>query len=189
MLHARSEIDDRLNALGLTWPDPPAAVGHYRPVVIRHGLGVVSGQFPWEQGCLVTRGRVGAEVDLINARRAAAVAALNGIAHIRAATGFTAFRGLLRLDGYIATAPGFQQIPQVLDGASELLLAVLGPMLGEHARSIITVAQLPLDATVELVLTFVADEAPAKRTLRRTRRLPGDGRRTSFSRRNRSSKG
>ncbi len=163
MVHAKTAVDDRLSALGLVWPDPPAAVGHYRPVVIRQGVGVVSGQFPWEQGCLVTHGRVGAEVDLINARRAAATAALNGIAHIRAATeGFTSFRGLLRLDGYIATAPGFQQQPQVLDGASELLLAVLGPELGEHARCVIPVAQLPLDATVELVLTFAAGAAPAR---------------------------
>lgn len=160
MLHVQSAIDDRLNALGLTWPDPPPAVGHYRPVVVRHGSGVVSGQFPWEHGRLATHGRVGAEVELIDARRAAATAALNCIAHIRAATGFASFEGLLRLEGYIATAPGFQQLPRVLDGASELLLAVLGPTLGEHARSVIPVAELPLDATVELVLTFAVGVAP-----------------------------
>lgn len=189
MLQLQSAFDDRLNALGLSWPDPPGAVGHYRPVVIRDGLGVVAGQFAWEQGRLVTHGRVGAEVDLIDARRAAAAAALNCIAHVRAATkGFTRFRGLLRLDGYIASAPGFQQQPHVLDGASELLLAVLGPQLGEHARSVIAVAQLPLDATVELVLTFAAGAASDTRRMRRARPLSTDARRASFARRTRSSK-
>jgi enamine deaminase RidA (YjgF/YER057c/UK114 family) len=186
MLYVQSAIDDRLNALGLTWPDPPPAAGHYRPVVIRHGVGVVSGQFPWTQGRLEVRGRAGAEVGLIDARNAAATAALNCIAHIRAATGFTNFGGLLRLEGYIAAAPDFQQLPQVLDGASERLLAVLGPTLGEHARSVIPVAQLPFDATVELVLAFAVDVGRPRREPRRMRRLSGSDRRAPFSRRSRS---
>ena len=187
MLHVQSAIDDRLNALGLTWPDPPPAVGHYRPVVVHGSLGVVSGQFPWVQGRLATQGRVGAEVELVDARRAAATAALNCIAHIRAATGFTRFEGLLRLEGYIAAAPGFQQLPRVLDGASELLLGVLGPTLGEHARSVVPVAELPLDATLELVVTFAVGVAPIRRGVRRRRRLVAETRSVSFSRRNRPS--
>ncbi len=189
MLHVQSAIDDRLNALGLTWPDPPPTVGHYRPVVVRQGLGVVSGQFPWEQGRLATSGRVGMEVELIDARRAAATAALNCIAHIRAATGFAGFEGLLRLEGYIAAAPGFQQVPRVLDGASELLLGVLGPTLGEHARSVVSVAELPLAATVELVVTFAVGVAPVRRGVRRARRRVAETRTASFSRRNRPSNG
>lgn len=155
MSHARCEIEDRLRALGLAWPDPPAALGHYRPVVMRGGFGVVSGQFAWERERLVTRGRVDIEVAEHDARRAAATAALNGIAQIRVATdGFTGFRGLLRLDGYIASAPGFHQQARVLDAASDLLVAVLGPALGQHARSVVAVGHLPLNATVELVLSF-----------------------------------
>jgi enamine deaminase RidA (YjgF/YER057c/UK114 family) len=155
MSQTGSEIDRRLRALGLIWPDPPAALGSYKPVVMRGGFGVVSGQFPLERGRLVARGKVDTDVDQYEARRAAATAALNCIAQIRAATNdFTSFRGLLRLDGYIASAPGFHQQPHVLDAASELLVAVLGPTLGEHARSVVAVGHLPLDATVELVLSF-----------------------------------
>ena len=164
MSQTSSEIEGRLRALGLVWPEPPAALGHYRPVVIRGALGVVSGQFSWEQGRLVTRGRVGEEVDQDAARRAAASAALNCIAHIRVATDeFARFRGLLRLDGYIASAPGFHQQPRVLDAASELLVAVFGPLLGEHARCVVPVGRLPLDATVELVLSFAVRAARGKR--------------------------
>jgi len=149
------EIDLRLAELGIALPEPPAAAGAYRPVVCRGGLGFVSGQFPFRQGTLAYAGRVGVELTPEQGRESAAIAALNTLAQIRAVLGgWQRFGGLCRVEGYVASAADFVKHPAVLDGASELFVRVLGAQLGAHARTAFHAARLPLDAPVELVVTF-----------------------------------
>src|SRR5262245_10403482 len=111
------EIDERLQQLGLRLPTPPAPAGAYRPVVIRNGIGSVSGQFPFLDGRLCFPGRAGAEVSERDARRAAEIAAMNVIAHLRNALPEIELEGLLRVDGYVASAAGFTSQPRILDAA------------------------------------------------------------------------
>ena len=156
------EIDLRLAQLGIALPEPPAAAGAYRPVVCRGGFGFVSGQFPFRQGALAYTGRVGAELMPEQGRESAAIAALNTLAQIRAALGgWQRFGGLCRVEGHVASSPEFVKQPAVLDGASELFVRVLGPQLGAHARTAFHAARLPLDAPVELVVTFTRTSAQA----------------------------
>jgi enamine deaminase RidA (YjgF/YER057c/UK114 family) len=155
---AASQIEGRLFALGLTLPQAPQPVGAYRALVFRHGIGAVSGQFPLCDGQIVQIGRVGAELGIEQGRVAARQAALNVLAQVAQALapigGWDRFAGLLRLEGYVASAPDFVDQPQLLDAASELLVAVLGDALGAHSRAAIAVPQLPLSSPVELVVTF-----------------------------------
>lgn len=145
----------RLASLGFMLPSPPQPVGAYRAVVVRRGIACVSGQFPLQEGRLAWKGAVGSELSLEQGHAAARVAALNVLAQIDAATdGMHSFGGLLRVEGYVASAPGFYQHPAVLDGASELLVLALGEELGAHARTAVAVRELPLGAPLELVVSF-----------------------------------
>jgi enamine deaminase RidA (YjgF/YER057c/UK114 family) len=155
-----ARIEARLRKLGLVLPDPPRAAGAYLAVVVRNGVGAVSGQFPFSGGELQARGRIGAEVSEAVGRRAAQLAALNILAQIRAALdGFSQFGGLLRVDGWVACAPGFTSQPSILDGASECLWYALGEQLGAHTRTVSPVDRLPFDAPVELAATFATRSA------------------------------
>lgn len=147
-------IEDRLKALGIELPCPPSPAGSYESVVIRSGVGYVSGQLPIRNGVLAYPGRVGDELSVEEAMRAAEVAGLNALAQIeRSTNGWQSFAGLLRVDGYIASARRFANQPEILDRASRLFVDVLGKR-GAHARAAFSVEQLPLNASVELVVTF-----------------------------------
>ena len=149
-------IDERLRALGIELPTPPPPAGSYSPVVIRDGTGFVSAQVPLRNGAMAYAGRVGEELTLKEAMAAAELAALNVLAQIERATdGWRSFAGLLRVEGHVASARGFLNQPEVLDAASRLFMDALGAR-GEHARSAFSAAQLPLDAAVELVVTFAS---------------------------------
>lgn len=135
-------------------PAPPAPVGGYAPVVIRRGIGFVSGQFPIRDGALAFRGRVGLDLSLEQGRAACEIAALNVLAQIHAATGgFASLDGLLRLEGHVASADGFDAQPAILDAASHVLTDRLGDK-GTHTRTAFAPRRLPLDAAVELCVTF-----------------------------------
>lgn len=157
---SRSEVAierslESLAALAVALPAPPRPAGAYRPVVVRGGIGFVSGQFPVEAGTLRYRGRVGAELSEDEGRAAVRLAAVNVLAQINAELrGFRRFAGLCRIDGFIASAPGYRNQPYVLDAASSYFVEALGPELGAHARAAFAVAELPLDSPVELVATF-----------------------------------
>jgi len=145
----------RLARLELELPSAPAPAGSYRPVVVRNGIGHVSGQFPFVRGQLQQTGRVGAEITEADGFDAAKTAALNVLAQIDAALGgFDDFGGLIHVDGYVASAPGYVSQPRVLDGASQVFIEVLGPELGAHTRVAIAVDQLPLNSPLELGVTF-----------------------------------
>lgn len=155
MLDDRRDVAARILAAGIHLPVAPAAVGAYRPVVIRNHLGFVSGQFPYRDRRLAMRGRIGVELSPQEGREAAEIAAVNVLAQIELALeDWRRFGGLLRVDGYVASAADFENQPAVLDGASELFVRALGGELGAHARTAFHVARLPLDAPVELAVTF-----------------------------------
>ena len=112
----------------------------------------VSGQFPIEDGVGRYVGRVGAELSEADGYAAARLAALNVLAQIRAALGgFERLVQLVRVEGHIASAPAWNNAPKVLDGASDLFIAVLGER-GRHTRTAFTPASLPLNLAVEIVV-------------------------------------
>ena len=154
-------VEERLAARGLRLPQPARPAGSYQRVVIAHGIGAVSAQFPIVDGRLAYTGRLGEALNDLHGYEAAQLAGLNVLAQIGAALdGFEALSTLLRVDGYVAVAPGFDRLPKVLDGTSDLFHEVLGER-GTHARSAIPVPRLPLDAPVELVVSFAVQDASA----------------------------
>lgn len=151
-----SGVELRLAQLGLRLPAAPNPIGAYRRGVLHGGVGCLSGQLPIRDGKMVHPGCIGRDLTVAEAQAAARVAALNVLAQLRVLLGsFDPLAGLLRLDGFVASAPDFTAQADVLDAASELLVEALGER-GMHARSAMGVAVLPMNAPVELVLTFAA---------------------------------
>jgi enamine deaminase RidA (YjgF/YER057c/UK114 family) len=147
-----SATEQKLEALGLTLPAAPAPVGAYVAFVRTGNLVVTSGQLPWQGGRLLFTGKLGTDLTLEQGQAAARVAALNGLAQLKAAAGdLERVRQIVRLEGYVHCGPGFRQHPQVLDGASDLLNAVFGAR-GRHTRTALGIHEMPLDAPVQLVL-------------------------------------
>jgi enamine deaminase RidA (YjgF/YER057c/UK114 family) len=146
------EVEQRLAAAGLEVPDvaPPVAV--YVPAVRTGSHVYSSGQLPLVAGSLMGTGKVGAEVTAEQAQQMAAQCALNAIAAIRSVVGdLSQVTRVVKVVGYVASAPDFTGQPGVVNGASELLGTAFGPA-GVHARSAVGVAVLPLDAPVEVDL-------------------------------------
>ncbi len=134
--------------------DVPTPLGAYAAVALRGDFGFVSGQFPIRHGQLVSPGVVGGDIDLAEAKAAARIASLNVLGQIRKALGDDFSRvELARVDGFIAAAPEFDDLPAVLDGASETFIELLGAR-GLHARSVVGVAHLPRGASIELSVMF-----------------------------------
>jgi len=142
----------RLSELGLTLPEVAKPVAVYVPAV-RSGVYVyTSGQLPMVNGELAATGKVGAEIDADRAKELAATCALNALAAVKAEVGDLArVRRVVKVVGFVASAPDFTGQPGVINGASELLGQVFGDA-GVHARSAVGVAVLPLDAPVEVEL-------------------------------------
>jgi enamine deaminase RidA (YjgF/YER057c/UK114 family) len=144
--------EERLAELGLQLPGVPAPVAAYVPAVRSGDLVWTSGQLPMVDGSLPATGKVGAEVAPEAAQGLARTAALNALAAIKAEVGdLGAVRRVVKVVGFVASAPGFTGQSGVVNGASELLGAVFGEA-GRHARSAVGVASLPLDAPVEVEL-------------------------------------
>ena len=143
---------ERLAELGLTLPPVVAPVAAYVPAV-RTGLFVyTSGQLPMVDGKLPAVGKVGGEVSATDAAGLARTCALNALAAAAvAAGGLDAIRRIVKVTGFVASAPGFTGQPLVINGASELLIEVFGED-GRHARSAVGVAELPLNSPVEVEL-------------------------------------
>jgi enamine deaminase RidA (YjgF/YER057c/UK114 family) len=141
----------RLNELGLSLPAAAAPVANYVPFVRTGALLFISGQLPIGANGVdpAHRGKLGAGVSLEDGQAAARQAALNVLAQANAAVGDLAKLRAVRLGGYVNSAPDFASLPQVVNGASDLVATVLGEN-GKHARFAVGVAQLPLDAAVEV---------------------------------------
>jgi enamine deaminase RidA (YjgF/YER057c/UK114 family) len=145
--------EQKLNELGLVLPAPSRPAGNYVACVEAAGLLFISGQFPVENGVLRHLGRIGAELSEAEGYAAARLAALNVLAQIKSALGgFDRLAHLVRVEGHVASAPGFNRQPQVLDGASDLFAAVLGER-GRHARAAFAPERLPWNLSIELVVT------------------------------------
>jgi enamine deaminase RidA (YjgF/YER057c/UK114 family) len=144
-------IDARLAELGIALPAPTVPIANYVPFVVTGKLVVVSGQVPLAAGKLTHVGKLGAEVSLADGQAAARQCLLNVLAHLRMAAGgdLDRVRRVVRLGGFVAAAPDFAQHPQVMDGASDLAVAVFGEA-GRHARSTVGVASLPRNVPVEV---------------------------------------
>jgi enamine deaminase RidA (YjgF/YER057c/UK114 family) len=145
-------LEQRLKELGLTLPNPPKPAGNYQSWILSGHLLYLSGQFPIENGVPRYVGRVGAELSEEDGYAAALLAALNVLAQIQAALGnLDQLEHLVLVEGHIASAPGWNNAPKVLDGASDLFASVLGER-GRHIRTAFTPAQLPLNLAIELVV-------------------------------------
>jgi len=146
---------ERLAELGLVLPAVVAPVAAYVPAVRSGGLVWTSGQLPIVDGQLAGAGKVGAAVDPQRAYELARICALNALAAVDELVGLDAVRRVVKVVGFVASAPGFTGQPGVVNGASELLGAIFGDA-GRHSRSAVGVAELPLDAPVEVELVVEA---------------------------------
>ena len=140
---------ERLRELGLALPEVVAPLASYVPAVRTGNLVYTSGQLPVEAGKLVGAGKVGAEIPPEVGTAMARICALNALAAVHALVGVDAVTRVVKVVGFVASAPGFTGQPGVVNGASELLTEVFGDA-GAHARSAVGVAELPLGAPVEV---------------------------------------
>ena len=151
------DIDHNLRALGLELPDPVAPAFQYVAVVVEDGLAWISGQIPRAGNRILYIGKVGAEISLEQAQEAARACVLQGLSQLREALGgFTRVRRIVKVTGFVASAPGFVQQPVVIDAASELLVKAMGER-GRHARSAVGVAELPRGVPVEVEMVVAVD--------------------------------
>jgi enamine deaminase RidA (YjgF/YER057c/UK114 family) len=142
----------KLAKLGIRLPPVAAPVASYVPAVRAGSLVFTSGQLPFVDGGLRRTGKVGGSVDVEAAAADAKVCALNGLAAIDELVGLDSGARIVRVVGYVASAEGFTGQARVINGASELLGKIFGDA-GQHARSAIGVAELPLGSPVEVELT------------------------------------
>jgi enamine deaminase RidA (YjgF/YER057c/UK114 family) len=151
------EIEARLKALDLVLPEARAAIGSYAPFLHLDRQLFISGQLPLADGKVAIAGKVGAELDLAKGQEAARLCALNILTQAKAALrDLDRIVQLVRLNGFVNSAPGFTDHPEVLNGASDLMVEILGNK-GIHTRIAVGCASLPLDAAVEVDAIFAID--------------------------------
>ncbi len=152
-----STPEDRLDALGIVLPEPMQAVANYVPFVTSGRLLFVSGQVSLFEGTLM-KGRVGEDLELSAAQQAARACGINLIAQCKAAVGtLSRVRRVVKLGGFVNAAPHFTDIPQVVNGCSDLMVEVFGEA-GRHARSAVACPVLPLGVAVEVDGVFEIDD-------------------------------
>lgn len=142
---------ERLEELGLQLPAVVKPLAAYVPAVRSGNLVFTSGQLPIVDGKLVRTGKVGHDVKPEQGAELARICAFNGLAAIDALLGLDSVTRVVKVVGYVASAPGFNGQPGVVNGASELIGQIFGEA-GAHARSAVGVSELPLDAPVEVEL-------------------------------------
>ena len=144
-------IDARLKELGITLPTPMPPIANYVPYVITGDLVVISGQVPAVDGKIAITGKVAAGLSIEQGQAAARQCFINVLVHLKAACGgdLDRVQQVVRLGGFVASPPEFTQHAQVMNGASDLAVAVFGDA-GRHARTTIGVPSLPADAAVEV---------------------------------------
>ena len=143
-------IQSKLAELGLTLPVAAVPVAAYVPAVRSGNLVFTAGQLPLVDGKIPFIGKVGSDVTPEQAKDMAQVCALNALAAISLVADIDQIERVVRVGGFVNGVPGFVAIPQVINGASELLIKLFGEVNGKHARTAIGVAELPLNAPVEV---------------------------------------
>jgi enamine deaminase RidA (YjgF/YER057c/UK114 family) len=146
-----AQVEKKLAELGIVLPTPAAPVANYVPFVRTGTLLVVSGQICLgADGKLVAKGKLGDNVSIEDGQKAARACAINLLAQLKVALGdLDTMVRVVRLGGFINSAPSFVDGPKVMNGASDLMVEIFGDK-GRHARSTVGVAALPADAAVEV---------------------------------------
>jgi enamine deaminase RidA (YjgF/YER057c/UK114 family) len=150
-------VTQRLRDLGIELPGVPTPAGSYVPAVRSGSLVFTAGQVPFVGGKLAAAGKVGAEIDPRTAADLARTCALNALAAVHNLVGIDSVVRVVKVTGFVASAPGFGGQPAVVDGASALFGEIFGDA-GKHARSAVGVAELPLNSPVEVEI--VVEVAP-----------------------------
>lgn len=151
-------IEEKLAELGLALPEVALPVGSYVPVKIVGNLAFVSGMLPTEDGRVKQTGRVGESITTEEAYVLARICAINGLAALKMAIGtLDRVKGIAMVQGFVQGGPSYAEVPKVINGASDLLVALFGDA-GRHARFAVGVAVLPMNAPVEVA--FVAEIVP-----------------------------
>jgi len=154
-------VEEQLKKLGLSLPPPAEPMFQYVPVTVHNGVAYVSGQLPKEDGEVRVTGKVGDALDVETARRAARICILQGLSCLKSAIGsLDNVDRILKVTGFVASAPGFNQQPRVIDAASDLLYDLFGER-GRHARSAVGVTELPRNAPVEIEMVIAVKTADA----------------------------
>jgi enamine deaminase RidA (YjgF/YER057c/UK114 family) len=143
-------IKEKIESLGLTLPVAALPVAAYVPAVKTGNLVFVAGQLPLVDGKIIKEGKVGKEVTPEEAKEMAQVCALNALAAIALVADLDQIERVVRVGGFVNGIPGFTAIPPIINGASELFIKLFGEVNGKHARTAIGVAELPLNAPVEV---------------------------------------
>ncbi len=146
------DIEKKLLDMGIELPQPPKPLGAYVPAVVSEPLIFVSGEKASVKGKLKFRGKVGGDLSLEEGYQAARICGINCLACLKwAVKDLDRIDRILKVVGYVNSAPGFNQQPKVVNGASELLLELFGDS-GQHARVAVGVNELPDDSPVEVAL-------------------------------------
>lgn len=154
-----SQIEAKLQEMGLSLPQPPKPVAAYVPAVLHQGLLYISGQLPMQNGQLSCTGKVGREVSLEDAAAAARICALNALSIAKDQLGsLERIERVVKVGGFVQSADDFYDQPKVINGASEFLGELLGER-GRHARAAVGVNALPLNAAVEVEFVIAVAEA------------------------------
>ena len=149
-------VESTLASHGIRLPEAAAPVANYVPAVITGSLLFISGQLCLQNGTVqpAHKGKLGAAISIEAGQEAARLCAINLLAQAKTALGdLDRIKRCVRLGGFINATPNFGPLPQVMNGASDLMVLALGDK-GRHARTTIGVAQLPLDAAVEVEAVF-----------------------------------
>jgi len=151
-------VEDRLNELGLSLPNPPAPAGSYVPWRRSGNLVFIAGSICLKDGSMVFTGKVGAERSEEEGYAAARVCILNSLAILKDAIGdLDKVVQVVMLNGFVNAVESYPDSPRVINGASDLLVEILGDK-GRHARTAVSVYGLPLDSTVEVQLTVEVED-------------------------------
>jgi enamine deaminase RidA (YjgF/YER057c/UK114 family) len=143
-------IKEKISSLGLSLPTAAAPVAAYVPAVKSGNLVLTAGQLPVVDGKLLKEGKVGKDVTAEEAKELAQICALNALAAISLVADLDQIERVVRVGGFVNCAPGYTAIPGVINGASEFLIKIFGDVNGKHARTAVGVAELPLNAPVEV---------------------------------------
>jgi len=143
-------IKEKISSLGLSLPTAAAPVAVYVPAVKSGNLVFTAGQLPVVDGKLLKEGKVGGDVIAEEAKELAQICALNALAAISLVADLDQIERVVRVGGFVNCTPGFTAIPGVINGASEFLIKIFGDVNGKHARTAVGVAELPLNAPVEV---------------------------------------
>ena len=142
-------IDEKLESLGISLPTPPAPAGSYVPVIISGNTAFVSGQIPLVDGKVVYKGKV-SDDNMKDAKKSAKICAINILAQLKRELGsLDKITRIVKLSGFVNSAPEFTKHPLVINSASDMLFEIFGEK-GKHARVALGVASLPLDSMTEI---------------------------------------